>query len=169
MRYPPYPPNPIIMAQSYNMVRAYYTQYFVPDTNPTVKFVPGTKSTQNNASDAWSQGPNGYPGNPPAGLGNTYNQHDPYVVKYTSDDTVTKAKVTEPPLHYRGPIPKQNYNAMLVYAAELAPLRDTYTKEWIGSISPEVAAQLTTHNISQWSYIHNDITPISRNGGRYSQ
>jgi hypothetical protein len=153
------------MAQSYNMARA-YPQYWHPDTNPTVMFHrTGMNSTQNNSSDQWSQGPNGYPGMPPAGLGNKYNFKDPNVVSYPQE----QQQHTSLPIHYRGPIPPQNYDATLTYAAELAPLRNTYAKEWLDSIDPKITALMVAHSVSSWNRDHNDTTPYYRTGSRYSQ
>ena len=153
-----YKGNPEIMATSYMLARSHS---WWPDTNPTVSGVPGTKGLQNNRSDAWSQGPNG---GPPPGLGTTYNQHDPYVVRYVEQDIRHTANV--PSIHYNGPVPESNKDAMLKYADQLKPLRDKYLQEWLASTSAVQRAQLTAHQSAKWRYDRDDTTPWSRNGSR---
>lgn len=140
------------MAENYRLVQEFTK---IPDPNPTVQYVPGTGSAQNNKSDQWSQGPNGYPGNPPAGLGNSYNPRNPYIVKYSEVEDFSNL-----PIHYKGYVPTNNY------PDELLNLRNQYTSEWLKSIDPIVAAQLTEYNRGKWFYNHNDITPLSTNGSR---
>lgn len=154
-----YKGNPTIMATSYMLTRSHPRW---PDPNPTVTGVPGTKSMQNNSSDAWSQGPNG---GPPPGLGNTYSHHDPNVVRYVEQDI--RHTMARPPLHYTGPIPAANSNAMLDYASTMQPLRDKYFQDWLSSTSSAQRAQLMEFQSAKWRYDRDDTTPWSRNGGRH--
>lgn len=156
-----YKGNPEIMATSYMLARSHPRW---PDPNPTVSGIPGTKSMQNNRSDAWSQGPNG---GPPAGLGNTYNQHDPYVVRYVEQDT-RHTHAALPAIHYTGPIPAANNSVLLDYTGTLQHLRDQYFRDWIQSTSREQRVQLTEFQSAKWRFDRDDTTPWSRNGGRYT-
>jgi hypothetical protein len=155
----PWKGNPVIMGSIYELVRSHI---WLPDPNPTVDYVPGKNNAQNNYSDQWSQGPNGYPGMPPAGGGNSNSPLNPYTVSYPYNKCNQRN-------YYTGPVPPQNINDTSFYANQLSSLSNTYTTEWLNSIDPIVAAQLNISNIQQWDRNHNDTTPLYRTGGRCSQ